>query len=39
MKRTTQEVKNRIHILRTRDPIANMNIINKLKRELRRRGE
>jgi hypothetical protein len=36
MKKTAQEIKNRIHLLNERDPVGNMRIINKLKRQLRR---
>ena len=31
-----QSIKNRIHLLEMRDPVVNHNIINKLKRKLRK---
>lgn len=34
-KKTIQAYKNRIDILEARDPVANRNIINKLKRKVR----
>jgi hypothetical protein len=36
MKKTAREIENRIHLLESRDPVVNKNIINKLKRQLRR---
>jgi hypothetical protein len=39
MKRTNQELKNRIHILTVRGETMNKGIIAKVKRELRKRGE
>ena len=33
---TIQSIKNRIHLLEMRDPVINKNIINKLKRKLRK---
>ena len=33
---TIQSIKNRIHLLEMRDPVANQNIIRKLKRKLRK---
>lgn len=35
MARTIESLENRIHILQQRDPIGNMRIINKLKRQIR----
>lgn len=39
MTNTTLAIKNRIHILSMRDPIANQNIIRKLKRQLKKLEE
>lgn len=36
MTNTVQAIKNRIHLLEVRDPVGNHNIINKLKRRLRK---
>ena len=36
MNTTITSIKNRIHILEMRDPVVNANIINKLKRRLRK---
>ena len=36
MKNTVLSIQNRIHLLEMRDPVANQNIINKLKRKLRK---
>ena len=36
MNTTVQQIKNRIHLLSVRDPVVNHNIINKLKRRLRK---
>ena len=33
---TITSIKNRIHVLEMRDPVVNRNIINKLKRRLRK---
>ena len=35
MNRTIEGIKNRIHLLQERDPIANQRIVNKLKRKIR----
>lgn len=39
MKRTTEELRNRMHILTVRGETMNKGIIAKIKRELRKRGE
>lgn len=39
MNKTINQIKNRIHLLSTRDSVVNHNIINKLKRKLRQMGE
>lgn len=39
MKRTTQELRNRMHLLTVRGETMNKGIIAKIKRELRKRGE
>ena len=36
MNNTITTIKNRIHLLEMRDPVVNKNIINKLKRRLRK---
>ena len=36
MKKTVSEIKQRIHLLDERDPIGNLRIVNKLKRQLRK---
>ena len=36
MAKTILEIKNRIHLLDERDPVGNLRIINKLKRQLRK---
>ena len=36
MNNTVLSIKNRIHLLEMRDPVANENIIRKLKRKLRK---
>lgn len=36
MNNTIEKIKNRIHVLEMRDPVGNHNIINKLKRRLRK---
>ena len=36
MNTTITSIKNRIHLLEMRDPVINHNIINKLKRKLRK---
>ena len=36
MNNTITAIKNRIHLLEMRDPVVNANIINKLKRRLRK---
>lgn len=39
MMNTAQSIKNRIHLLESRNPVVNQNIINKLKRKLRKMEE
>ena len=39
MTNNVMSIKNRIHLLEMRDPVANQNIINKLKRKLRKLEE